>query len=109
MSGLGTAGLRPFKDWTKEAGKRIIKSAPLPPLPRWNIKKGDLVAINTGRASGSQGRVKAVLKKSHRVVVEGANMIKNFVRPTPTTPGGIIPKESPVHYSNVNLIDPSTG
>jgi len=108
MSGISSA-IRPFKDWTKQAGKRVIKGTPLVSIEKWNIKKGDMVEINTGRAAGTQGRVKSVIKAKNRVVVEGANMIKNFVKPTQTTPGGIIPKESPVHYSNVNLIDPSTG
>ena len=35
--------------------------------------------------------------------------VKRHVKPRPNAPGGVIAKESPVHYSNVALLDPPTG
>lgn len=37
------------------------------------------------------------------------SQVKRHVRPRPGAPGGVIAKESPVHYSNVALLDPPTG
>ena len=104
-----SATIKPFKDWTKKAALRLIRGAPVKPIERWDIKAGDLVHIRSGRSAGAQGRVKEVLRDKNRVLVENANMVKRHVRATATAPGGVLAKESPVHYSNVALVDPQTG
>lgn len=71
------------------------------------IKKNDRVVILTGRDKGKQGRVIEVLAKKSKVIVEGLNMLKNYERANPAAgqKGGIIPKEAPIHISNVMLLE----
>ena len=70
-----------------------------------NIKKGDIVQVITGSASGKSGRVIKIFPGKERIVVEGVNMVKKHIRPTQDNPqGGIIEKESTIHISNVMLI-----
>lgn len=72
------------------------------------IRKGDRVAVITGRDKGKTGEVVRVLPKKSRVWVQGVNIVKRHQGPTQTNPGGIIEKEAPLHVSNVSLIDPKT-
>jgi large subunit ribosomal protein L24 len=75
-----------------------------------HIKKGDTVVVITGVNKGQKGRVLEVIRKNHRAIVEGVNMIKKHTKPNTETPqGGIIEKEAPVHISNLMLVDPKTG
>lgn len=109
MSGAAGAGVRPFKAWSRKAALRVIKRAPVAPIAKWHIVAGDLVYVRSGRSAGKTGKVKEVLRKQNRVIVEGANLVKRHVRATTGTAGGVVALESPVHYSNVNLVDPTTG
>ena len=54
------------------------------------IRKGDDVAVLTGKDKGKRGTVLRVLKTG-KVVVEGVNVVKRHTKPNPTTntPGGI--------------------
>jgi len=75
-----------------------------------HIKKGDLVYVNTGEYKGQQGRVLEVFRKTSRAIVEGVNMVSKHTKPNSQNPqGGITKQEAPVHISNLNLIDPSSG
>lgn len=75
-----------------------------------HIKKGDLVYVNAGENRGKQGRVLEVIRKKERAIVEGVNMVSKHAKPNSANPqGGITKQEAPVHISNLNLIDPSTG
>ncbi len=75
-----------------------------------HIKKGDLVYVNTGENKGKQGRVLEIFRKKDRAIVEGVNLISKHAKPNAANPqGGITKQEAPVHISNLNLIDPSTG
>ncbi len=77
---------------------------------KFHIKKGDLVQVNTGEDKGKQGKVLAVLPKEERAIVEGINMVSKHTKPNAAHPqGGIIKKEAPIHISNLNVVDPSTG
>lgn len=70
------------------------------------IKRGDTVMVIAGNDKGKIGKVLAVYPKAMRVLVEGVNIRKRHVRPSPRYPqGGIISKEMPIHISNVMLID----
>jgi len=73
------------------------------------IRKGDQVVVTTGRDKGKKGVVLRVLDA--KVLVEGVNRVKKHQRPNPMKgqTGGIIDKESPIHISNVMLVNPATG
>lgn len=76
---------------------------------KFKIKKGDTVQVIAGKDKGKQGTVLEVVTKTDRVVVQGVQMVKKHQKPSQTTPGGIISKESPIHISNVALLDPTGG
>lgn len=77
---------------------------------KFHIKKGDTVAVIAGDSKGQQGKVIEVLKDKNRALVEGINLVSKHTKPNATHPqGGIIKKESPVHISNLMLVDPSSG
>lgn len=73
------------------------------------LQTGDNVIILSGANKGKQGKVKRLLTDEDRVVVEGVNVVKRSMKPTPNRAGGIIQKEAPIHVSNVALVDPQTG
>ena len=76
------------------------------------IKKGDVVAITTGKNKPIKGNyvtgeVLQVLPKSNRVVVKGVNIITKHNRPSNANPdGGIEKREAPISVSNVAYLDP---
>lgn len=75
-----------------------------------HIRKGDIVIVNAGEYKGQQGRVLEVDSKKSRAIVEGVNMLSKHTKPNADNPqGGIIKKEGPIHISNLNVVDPSTG
>lgn len=70
------------------------------------IKVGDTVEVITGHYKGTIGEVKAVDKKTERIIVEGVNLVKKSLKPTQANPdGGIVEKEAPIHVSNVMIYD----
>jgi large subunit ribosomal protein L24 len=73
------------------------------------IKKGDKVAVLTGRDKGKEGEVLKVLPTENRAVVQGVNRVKRHQRPTQTNAGGIIEREAPIHMSNLAHLDPKDG
>ncbi len=82
------------------AGKEVEMS-----VPRFHIKKNDLVMVTTGKEKGKSGRVLKVLPEKEKVIVEKINFVKRHTRPHgQQRRGGIIEKESPLHISNVMLL-----
>lgn len=75
----------------------------------WSIVRGDIVEVIHGNDMGKQGKVLRVDRKLNRVLVEGVNFRKRHIKGTDEQPGGIFDVESPIAYSNVQLVDPSTG
>lgn len=83
-----------------------------------DIRKGDLVQVISGSTEarggyrGKQGRVLAVDLEKNKVIVEGVNLVKKHTRvgqgERGGKTGGIETMESPIHVSNVALIDPKT-
>ncbi len=73
------------------------------------IRKGDKVVVLTGRDKGRTGEVIEVRPAENRALVRGVNMVKRHQRQTTNQDGGIISKESPVHLSNIAIVDPKTG
>ena len=74
------------------------------------LRKGDLVVVISGKDKGKKGKIKAVLTEDDKVIVEGLNMVKRHLRPTPRNPqGGILEKEAALHACKVMPVDPKTG
>jgi len=77
---------------------------------KFHIKKGDQVIVNSGEYKGQQGKVLEINHDKERAIVEGVNMVSKHTKPNAQAPqGGIAKKEAPVHISNLNLVDPSSG
>jgi large subunit ribosomal protein L24 len=77
------------------------------------VRRGDTVAVISGKDSGKQGRVLRVEPKRNRLFVEGLNIVKRHQRPRSLKDtqrggkvGGVIEKEGPIHVSNVMIVDP---
>ncbi|MEI8280707.1 MAG: 50S ribosomal protein L24 [Bacteroidota bacterium] len=76
--------------------------------PKFNIKKGDSVAIIAGneRDRSKPRKVLAVYPQESRVLIEGANMVTKHLKPNAQNPqGGIVQEEATIHISNVMLWD----
>lgn len=74
------------------------------------IKTNDTVVVIAGSDKGKTGKVLRVLVDKDRVVVEGINRVWKHVKPSQRYPqGGRIQKDNPIHVSNVQVVDPSTG
>jgi large subunit ribosomal protein L24 len=75
-------------------------------MPRVHVKKNDLVYILSGKDRGKNGKVLRVFPHKDRAVVEGLNYIQKHTRPNPqkNVKGGILPKESPIHISNLMVV-----
>ena len=74
-------------------------------VPRFHIKKNDLIMVVQGRERGKSGRVLRVLPEKKKVLVEKINFVKRHTRPHgQQRRGGILEKEAPLHISNVRLL-----
>jgi large subunit ribosomal protein L24 len=70
------------------------------------IRKGDTVIVIAGRDKGRTGEVIEMRREVSRALVRGVNMVKRHQKQTQAQEGGIISKESPIHVSNIALVDP---
>ena len=71
------------------------------------IRKGDQVMVIAGKDRGKRGKVKQVMPRENRIVVEGINFVKKHrKRRGQMDQGGIIEFEAPLHISNVMLVCP---
>ena len=69
------------------------------------IRKDDSVIIIAGKDSGKKGKVRRVLPREDRVIVEGLNMVKRHSRAgRGARQAGIIELEAPIQVSNVMLL-----
>jgi large subunit ribosomal protein L24 len=75
-------------------------------MPRVHIKKNDLVYVLSGKDRGKTGKVLRMFLDKERAIVEGLNYIHKHTKPNPqkNVKGGILPKESPVHISNLMVV-----
>jgi len=79
-------------------------------MSKLQIKKSDIVFVNSGEDKGKTGRILNVLVTEKRAIVEGVNMVSKHTKPNAKSPqGGIIKKEASIHISNLNVIDPKSG
>ncbi len=69
------------------------------------IKKDDKVKIIAGKDKDRVGKVLKIDKKTGRVIVEKANIVKRHLKPSKQNPqGGIAEKEAPIQLSNIMLM-----
>ena len=72
------------------------------------IKQGDKVIVTTGKDAGKEGVVSKVLLDINKVVIDGLNMRKHFMKAGAGNQGGIIEKPAAMNASNVAILDPKT-
>ena len=71
------------------------------------IKKGDTVAVLTGKDRGKTGKVLAVFPEQDRALVERINLVKHFERRSQQNQqGGIIEREGAIALSKLGLLCP---
>ena len=69
------------------------------------IKKGNQIKVITGKDKGKTGEVIEINRKLNMIKVKAINLVKKHQKPTKENKGGIISKESFIHYSNVKNLD----
>ena len=69
------------------------------------IKKGLKVRVLTGKDKKKEGEVIEIDRANNWAKVKEINMVKKHVKTTKEKKGGIFPKESFIHISNLILID----
>jgi large subunit ribosomal protein L24 len=92
----------------KQQGKKLQRIQPIASKD-WHLVKGDQVAV-TGvqvKEGNSRGRIIEVDRKWNRVWVEGSNLRTRTIAATTAATGSTVKLESPIHMSNIQLIDPS--
>lgn len=111
----------PFRmvEWeTKEHKGEVLKVTKLrppcqipaiTPIKDWNIVRGDLVQIMVGSDTGKQGKVRAVARKKNQLKVIGMNLLEQYVEDMGDGKPGYMLNEEPLHYYDVQLVDPLTG
>jgi large subunit ribosomal protein L24 len=74
------------------------------------IKKDDKVIVITGKDKGKTGTVTKVFPELSRIIVSGVNMQKTHKKARRSgEKGQVIEKNSPIHVSNVMIVDKETG
>jgi large subunit ribosomal protein L24 len=75
-------------------------------MAKVHIKKNDLVFVLAGKDRGKTGKVLRVFPPTCRAIVEGINFIQKHTRANPqkNVKGGILPKESSIHLSNLMVV-----
>tara|TARA_B100000963_G_scaffold21613_1_gene16265 strand:- start:464 stop:712 length:249 start_codon:yes stop_codon:yes gene_type:complete len=69
------------------------------------IKKGLKVLVLSGRDKKKEGEIIELDRRNNRAKVKDINMVKKHVKTTKEKKGGIFPKESFIHLSNLKLLD----
>ena len=69
------------------------------------IKKGNKVKIIAGKDKRKEGEVIEIDRSKNRAKVKEINMVKKHVKTTKEKKGGIFPKESYIHLSNLKFVD----
>jgi large subunit ribosomal protein L24 len=73
---------------------------------KFKVKKGDSVAILSGKDKGKKGEILKMMPEVSRAIVQGINMVKRHTAPSQAGAGGIVEKEASIHISNLSLVDP---
>ena len=69
------------------------------------IKMGNQVKVITGKDKGKTGEVIEINRKMNTIKVKSINLVKRHTKPTKENKGGIVSKESFIHYSNVKNLE----
>ena len=69
------------------------------------LKKGTQVKIISGKDKGKTGEILEINRKINKLKIKSINMIKKHLKPTKENKGGIISKESLIHWSNVKSLE----
>lgn len=78
-------------------------------LYKIRLKKGDLIAVRSGKYKGKTGKVLSTHPSDNMVTVEGINVIKKHQKPNREHPqGGIIEMTKPIHVSKVGIVEPTS-
>lgn len=74
-----------------------------------HVRLGDEVQVISGGCKGATGKVIHVDGLRQRVFVQGVSLRKKYLRArdSATAGGGVVEIESPIHASNVRLIERS--
>lgn len=71
-------------------------------MPKVHVKKGDTVAVISGKDKGKKGKIIKVIPKERKAIVEGINMATKHIKPSAKVPqGGIIQQEIPIYTSKL--------
>lgn len=73
---------------------------------RWPIVSGDTVQVIEGPEKGKIGQVMAVKRKMNQIVIKEVNLHVRTRKSTMFRAGYFYKTETPIHYTNVQLIDP---
>jgi len=70
-----------------------------------HLHREDTVLVLSGRDKGKKGRVIRLFPGREVALVEKVNMVKRHTRPNQQVPqGGIVEKEAPIHFSNLQVV-----
>jgi large subunit ribosomal protein L24 len=74
-------------------------------VPKYKLRKNDMVMVVKGRERGKTGKVLRVLPDEGRVLLERLNVVKRHTRARGAgSPGGIVEKEAPLRICNVMIM-----
>ena len=73
---------------------------------KFKVRKGDRVAILSGKDKGKTGEILKMIPDVRRAIVQGVNLVKRHTAPSQAGAGGVVEKEASIHVSNISLIDP---
>ncbi|USO01048.1 MAG: 50S ribosomal protein L24 [Alphaproteobacteria bacterium] len=77
-------------------------------MKKFRLKRGDQVIAIAGRSKGKSGEIIKVNVDKSTLLVKGMNLLHHFERASASSKGGVVQRESPIHISNVALLDPKT-
>lgn len=71
------------------------------------IRKGDTVAVLSGKDKGKSGKVMQVWPQRQRAMVERINLVKHFERKSQQNPaGGVVEREGALAIAKLALVCP---
>lgn len=74
------------------------------------LRKGDQVKVVAGKDKGKTGTIESVIPAQNRVVITGVNILKKAVKASAKArQAGLVEFPSPLHASNVMVMDPKSG
>lgn len=75
-------------------------------MTKVRLKVGDTVMVRSGKNKGKTGKVTTVHPKINAVSVEGINVVKRHLKPSPARPqGGIVEITKPLPVAKVGIYD----